>query len=41
MFQGREQEGAETAALGAQAGEIIFFEKTREEGLGQVFGILL
>src|SRR6185369_7427889 len=41
MFQRREQEGAETPALGAQAGEIILGEKAREERLHGILGILL
>ena len=41
MFQRRQQEGAETAVFGAQAGEIIFPQKPREEGLGQIFRVLL
>ncbi len=41
MFQRREQEGAEPSAFGAQAGEIILLEETREKRLGQILGILL
>ncbi len=41
MFQRRQQEGAETAALGAQAGEIIFPQEPREKFLGEVLGVFL
>ena len=39
MFEGGEEEGAESAAVAVQAGEVIFLEEAGEEFLGEVLGI--
>ena len=41
MFQRSEQKSAEPSALGAQAGEIILFQKPREKRLCQILRVFL
>ena len=41
MLQRCEQERAKPPTFGAQAFEIIFFEKAREKGLRQILGVFL